>query len=86
MADGTANTDPLPPAPAKSHDGWKSRTLWVAAVAFLLPFAVVTFMVFWGKAEASLWADVVKWLGTTVPTTYGLANVGQRLAARTTQE
>lgn len=68
--------------PTYQHDGYKSRVLAVAASAFLLPFLFGSVALALGWLDSAQWVDMVKWLGTTVPTTYGLANVGQRLAAR----
>jgi hypothetical protein len=66
---------------ALGHDGLASRVFMLSSAAFALPFLVAT-LAFWiGKLDASAWVELTQWLVTSVGATYGITNMGQRLAA-----
>lgn len=70
---------------ARPHDGWRSRTLWLALGSLIVPLAIGTGLLFVDDPailSGEQWIGLVEWLVLTVPTTYGLANVGQRFASR----
>jgi hypothetical protein len=63
------------------HDGLASRVFVLSTAALVLPFLVATAAFWVGKLDAHAWVDLTQWLVTSVGATYGITNMGQRLAA-----
>ena len=81
MSDAAAQ----PPAPvnvpdALGHDGMASRVFLLSTAAFVLPFGIASVAFFTGRLEAPAWVEMSQWLVTSVCATYGVTNMGQRLA------
>jgi len=79
MADATSPATQLPEA--LGRDGFASRVFLVASGSFAAAFAAFCAALWTGKIDGAVFVEAVKWLVTSVGTTYGLANVGQRIAA-----
>lgn len=65
---------------ALGRDGFASRVFLMASSSFVAAFAALCAALWTGKVDGAQFVEAVQWLVTSVGTTYGLANVGQRLA------